>query len=330
MVRVVAAAVLLLVGGVGLAQSDGAAASAAAQDQPTVATMMAEMLHRAGDGHSPTVDEVQAAEALPGVSSPEVAKQVEPLLAKGVTNPDAAVRKYALAMLVGMQSLPDVTPAGAAAGSASGAPAKGPATGVAAASGPAIYKGAVAKALAPAIPAIGAELTDEDQENRMLAVTDLGGFSPDPPAAVYGPLLAYLKRDDAVGAVGIAVVGDLLQIGPVNDETAAAIARYVRRDDQTADSKANLVEAIAGKPYQSQVVNKAVVGYLGSDDPSLQARTILSLPQMDLAPEVYADTKAKLADIVAGGQENLQVVNAAKAVSGCWVQVKMTAGCPVY
>jgi hypothetical protein len=147
---------------------------------------------------------------------------------------------------------------------------------------------------------------------------------------VYAPLLAYLKRDDAVGQVGTAVVGDLLQIGPVNDEAAAAIAKYLRREDQTTDSKANLVETIAGKPYQSKTVNQALLGYLNSDDASLRARTILSLPQLDLSPDVFADTKAKVADIVAGGQENLQVVNAAKAVSGCWVQVKMTAGCPVY
>jgi hypothetical protein len=306
----------------------------AAPEQPTVAAMMAEMLQRAGSGHSPTVDEVQTVEALPGVSSAEVAKQVEPLLVKALTHPDAAMRKYALAMLIGMQSLPDPAQANAdAAGASAAAPApqsKGPATGVAAASGPAAYKSEVGKALTAAIPAIGAELTDEDQENRMLAVTDLGGFSPDPPSAVYVPLLAYLKRDDAVGQVGIAVVGDLLQIGPVSDETAAAIGKYLRREDQTNDSKANLVETIAGKPYQSKAVNQALLGYLSADDASLRARTILSLPQLDLSADAFADTKAKVADILAGGQENLQVVNAAKAVSGCWVQVKMIAGCPIY
>jgi hypothetical protein len=325
MVRLVGVAVLLACGGVGVAQSAGVA-----PEQPNVATMVAEMLQRAGSGHSPTVDEVQTVEALPGVSSADVAKQVEPLLVKALTHPDAAIRKYALAMLIGMQSLPDVAQASADVGAAPAPQSKGPATGVAAAGGPAAYKSDVGKALTAAIPAIGAELTDEDQENRMLAVTDLGGFSPDPPAAVYAPLLAYLKRDDAVGQVGIAVVGDLLQIGPVNDETAAAIARYLRREDQTNDSKANLVETIAGKPYQSKAVNQALLAYLNSDDASLRARTILSLPQLDLSPDAFADTKAKVADILAGGQENLQVVNAAKAVSGCWVQVKMMAGCPIY
>jgi hypothetical protein len=147
---------------------------------------------------------------------------------------------------------------------------------------------------------------------------------------VYPPLLAYLKRDDATGAVALAVVNDLLQIGPVSDETAAEIARYLRRTDLTPDAQANLVEAIAGRPNQNQAVDKALLSYLDSDDASLRARVILSLPQLDLAPELFADTKARVAAIASGGQDSLAVVNAAKAVAGCWTQVKMTTGCPQY
>jgi hypothetical protein len=147
---------------------------------------------------------------------------------------------------------------------------------------------------------------------------------------VYPPLLAYLKRDDATGAVALAVVNDLLQIGPVSDATAAEIARYLRRTDLTPDAQANLVEAIAGRPNQNQAVDKALLSYLDSDDASLRARVILSLPQLDLAPELFADTKARVAAIASGGQDSLAVVNAAKAVAGCWTQVKMTTGCPQY
>ncbi len=93
----------------------------------------------------------------------------------------------------------------------------------------------------------------------MLTATILGGFTPDPPTAVYPPLLAYLKRDDAIGPVGLAVVSDLLQIAPVNDATADAITRYLRRSDQTSDSRANLADMIATKPNQSQAVNKALL-----------------------------------------------------------------------
>jgi hypothetical protein len=73
---------------------------------------------------------------------------------------------------------------------------------------------------------------------------------------------------------------------------------------------------------------------LRSDDNSLRARVILSLPQLDLPAEDFADTKAMIAAYAAldpaSGQENLQVINAAKSVAPCWTQVKMTSGCPVY
>jgi hypothetical protein len=290
---------------------------------------MAEMLGRAG--HSPTSDEIHAVEGLPGLTDAKVAKDVEPLLAKALANPDAAVREYALAMLVGMQSLPDAAPAaGATDGSAAAAPNGVKNGSLTATAGPAAYKGDVGKVLAPLVPAIGKELADDDPDLRLMAANALGGFTPDPPASVYTALVGFLKRDNAIGPVGLAVVSDLMQIGPVNDETANAIAKYLRRSDQTPDAQANLVEAIAAKPNQSRLVNKALIGYLDSDDASLRARVILSLPALDLSAETYADLKAKVDGIATGGQDSLQVVNAAKSVTGCWVQVKMTAGCPVY
>jgi hypothetical protein len=334
-----------------LAMAGAAMAAAMAQSdatQPTVAAQMTEMLQRGASGHSPTPEEIRAVESEPGVTDAAVAKEAVPLLAKALNDADGAMRQYGLAMLVGMQSLPDpvVTPV-PASGDAAAAPAaaavpaaavpaaavpaaaKGTA-GIVASAGPAAYKGEVAKALTPAIPGIAARLTDDDPENRALAATVLGGFAPDPPAAVFSPLLGYLKRDDAVGAVGLAVVGDLLQFGRVSDETAAAITKYLRRPDQTSDERANLVEAIAAKPNQSQTVNKALLSYLDSDDAGLRARVILSLPQLDLTADVFAETKARVSDLAAGGQDSLQVVNAAKSVAKCWTAVKMTTGCPVY
>jgi hypothetical protein len=300
---------------------------AAAQDagQPNVAEQLREMLGRAGSGHSPTADEIRAVEGLPGLTDAKVARDLEPLMEKALTSPDAAVRAYGLAMLVGMQSLPD---AGANAAPVAGT--NGPKNGsLTATAGPAAYKGDVGKVLVPLVPAIGKELTDDDPENRLMAANALGGFIPDPPAAVYTALLAFLKRDDAIGPVGVAVVGDLLQ-GPLADDKAEAMVRYLRRNDQTPDAQANLVEAIAAKTYQSKIVDKAVVSYMDADDATLRARVILSLPALDLSPDAYTDTKAKVDGIASGGQENPQVVSAAKAVSGCWTSVKMTAGCPVY
>lgn len=315
---------------------------ACAQDmeQPTVVAQMTDMLTRAGSGHSPTADEIRAVEAMPGLTDAKMAKAVEPLLTKALANPDAAVRGYGLAMLMGLQALPDpMPPLSSADGSAPAAQAATPPSGaklaqkndsLSATAGPAAYKGDVGKVLVPLIPAIGRELVDDDAENRLMAANALGGFMPDPPSSVYAPLLAFLKRDDAVGPVGLAVVGDLLQLGPLSDDKADAIVRYLRRSDQTPDEQANLVEAIASKANQNKIIDKTVVSYMDADDATLRARVILSLPALDLSAETFADTKSKVDGIASGGQENPQVVSAAKAVTGCWTQVKMTAGCPTY
>lgn len=195
---------------------------------------------------------------------------------------------------------------------------------------PIAYKSEFQKILTPAIPKIAAHLTDESQGDRILTAAILGGFSPDPPASIYPPLFAYLKRDDGVGTVGQAVVEDILQLGPIHDDAAAAIISYLHRPDQTSDSRSNLVEAIATHPFQSQSVNKVLLGYLDSDDPSLRARLILSLPQLDLAPDVFTETRERVTQLTANDQESLAVVNAAKSVATCWTAVKMASGCPVY
>jgi hypothetical protein len=128
----------------------------------------------------------------------------------------------------------------------------------------------------------------------------------------------------------LAVVQDLLQLGPLTPDTATALSTYLRRSDQTADSRANLIDAIAASSNQSQSLNKTLLVFLDSDDPSLRARVILSLPQMDLAPDVFADTKSRIDTLAANDQENPQIIRAAKAVSPCWTAVHMATGCPVY
>jgi hypothetical protein len=335
---------LVAVGLLGVCVGVAAPQDADPSTQATVAAQMADMLTRAGSGHSPTAEEIHAVEGMPGLTDVKVAKELEPLMEKALANSDAAVRGYGLAMLVGLQALPaadpDAAPAPASmteanrSAPASAAPAIAPNgarnSSLTATAGPAAYKGDVEKVLATLAPEIGRELADDDPENRLLAANALGGFAPDPPSAVYSALLGFLKRDDAIGAVGQAVIGDLLQFGPLNDDRADAIVRYLRRTDQSPDAQANLVETIAAKPYQNKIVDKAVVGYMDADDPSLRARVILSLPALDLSPEAFSDTKAKVDGIASSGQENPQVVSAAKAVTGCWTQVKMTTGCPAY
>ncbi len=312
-----ACSLLLLLTGLAQAQTDTA--------QPDVVAQLSEMLHRTG--HSPTTEEVQAAEMLPGVSDPLKAKKALPLLTRALADPDSAMRKFALAMLVGMQSAAEA-PAAEAATTPS--PTPKPLAGLPQPNGPASYKVEVGRVLTPLIPAIASQLTAEDPENRTLAATVLGGFSAEPPGAAFAPLIAYLKRDDAIGPVGLEVVSALLQLGPVSAETATAISRYLKRPDQTSAAKVELVEAIASRPNQSPAINRALLSYLDSDDASLRARLILSLPQLDLSPDVFADLKARVQTIAAGDQDPLPVINAAKSIATCWTSVKMPSGCPAY
>jgi len=255
--------------------------------------------------------------ALKPQPDPASIAEAMPWLLKALDNPDIPLHSFALTAIVGLQSPPP-------------APASEPTT-APAPSGPNVYKPEVAKVLAQYIPPLATHLTSEEsQPNRLLTATILGGFSPNPPSAVYPPLEAFLTRDDAISPVGLAVVSDLLQIGPISNGTAAAISRYLRRTDQTSDSRANLADLIAGKSNQSQTLNKSLLLYLNSDDNSLRARVILSLPQLDLAADVFADTKSRIDQLAANPNENLQVVSAAKAIATCWTSTKMASGCPVY
>jgi len=282
--------------------------------QSPFAGLIAEYLRRDSNGHSPTPDEIAAMASLQPQPDAASIREAMPWLVKALDNPDIALHAFALSAIAGLQSTaPDTQPT---AGRATPQP---------------IYKSDVAKALTPSIPQIADHLTSEEStENRLLAAAILGGFTPNPPAAVYSPLLAYLKRDDAIGAVGLAVVSDLFQLAPLSEDVASAIARYLRRSDQTADSRSNLVDTIASTPNQSQTVNKTLLLYLDSDDNGLRARVILSLPQLDLTPDMFTDTKARVERIVGDSSENLQVVTAAKSIATCWTAVRMTAGCPLY
>lgn len=286
------------------------------QPQSPFAALIAYYLARDASGHSPTPDDIAAMAALTPTPDAAAVHDATPLLLKALANPDIPLHTFALTALTGLQ-----TPATATAAQPPplpGAPAA-----------PLNYKPEISKQLAPIIPQIATHLTEESVPDRMLTATILGGFTPDPPATVFPPLLAYLKRDDAVSPVGFAVVTDLLQLG-LTDEVATAITRYLRRTDQTSQTRSDLVDLIASNPHQSQAIDKAILTYLDSDDNSLRARVILSLPQLDLASNVFAETQSRVSVMAMNPNENLQVVTAAKSITTCWTAPKMPSGCPVY
>jgi hypothetical protein len=284
-----------------------------ATPQSPFAALIAEYLHRDANGHSPEPDEIAAMATLQPQPDPASIREAMPFLLKALDNPDIPLHTFALNALIGLQTAAPINP------------------NTKLATGPSAYKPEVAQALAPSLPQIASHLTSEEsQPNRLLVVAILGAFTVNPPAAVYAPLLAYLKRDDAISPVGLAVVGDLIQLGPISEDTSAAITRYLRRSDQNSDQRADLADLIATSRNQSRSLNKALLTYLISDDNRLRARIILSLPQLDLSPEDFSDTKSRVEQLAGNTSENLQVVTAAKAISTCWTGTRMTTSCPVY
>lgn len=277
------------------------------------ALLIAEYIRRDANGHSPTPDETAAMQSLTPTPSPADIREAFPELLKALESHDTPLRTFALATFVGL---------GTAASSAQTAPTK-PDFPIP------IFKPEVIRVLLPAIPAVLAHLTDEAPEDRTLTLLFVACFTGHPPAELYPPLLAYLKTDAAVSPTGLGVTTSLLSLGPISSDTAAAVAKLIRRPD-ARDLRTELVDIISTAPNQSQELNAGLVRYLDADDAVLRARLILSLPTLDLAPDLFADTKARVTQLAENPNENLQVVTAAKAVVPCWTTPKMPTGCPVY
>ena len=294
-------------------------AGAAAAQSP-FAALIAEYLRRSTAGHSPTPPEIAAMATLTPTPSPTDIHEALPVLLKSLESKDAPLRTFALTTLVGLSSpasFPDAR-AQAAPASTGDAPVTIP-----------TYKPEVAKVLTPSIAAVLTHLTDEAPENRHLTMLFATAFTGHAPPELYPPLFAYLKTDAAASPFGVEVTTALLTLGPVSLETSAALARFLRRPDQR-DVRSDLADAIASAPNQSRDLNATLLRYLDSDDSGLRARVILSLPALDLTPDLFADTRTRIAQLAENPSENLQVVTAAKAVAPCWTAPKMPSGCPVY
>jgi hypothetical protein len=301
------------------------AASLTAQTAPPPSTNYAAelstMLARNANGHSPTEDEILASETASGLEEPEAARAVAPLVYQALGSRDAAMRRYALAMLLGMQVLPEVATA-----KPSQTQTKVDTEALVAPS--AAFKPKVAAQFAALLPSIAAQLLDENTDTRTLAAVVLEGFAPAPPPAIFAPLYAFLRRDDAVGPTGLGVLNDLLSYLPVTPRTAEAIAAFLGRSDQTTPSRLELIEAVASAHTQNQAANQALLAYLDADDSTLRARLILTLPRLDLASGVFEQTRSRVADLAASGQDSAEVVSAAKAITGCWTQPRSSKPCP--
>ena len=183
--------------------------------------------------------------------------------------------------------------------------------------------------LEPEIPRIAAHLTDDDTHIRSTTASVLGGFVIKPPDAVFAPLIAYLKREDAVGTVGSSVVFDLVRLGSQRPAVAAAIIAFISRPDQTTDCLVSSIDAIAHAQMHNEEIDTAVAHELDNPKPVVRIAVIRDLPELQLPDDAFVATQTRLRQIAASDQEDPAIRAAANTILPCWINDRHKP-CPAF
>ncbi|HWW23327.1 MAG TPA: hypothetical protein VNY78_05450 [Edaphobacter sp.] len=183
--------------------------------------------------------------------------------------------------------------------------------------------------LEPEIPRIAAHLTDDDTHIRSTTASVLGGFVIKPPDAVFPPLIAFLKREDAVSSVGSSVIFDLVRLGPQRPAVVTAVIAFINRPDHTPESLVSSIDAIAHALMHSEEIDTAVARILDVPRTSVRVAVIHDLPELQLPDEVFTATQAHLRQIAANDQEDAAVRAAANIILPCWVNDRHKP-CPTF
>ena len=263
------------------------------QTPASLATLLQECIDRAnaGDNSAAFNAVLNLAEALGKAPLAEV-KDVLPAIMQAIDDKNPAIRTLALNSIVAIQSRsnPDRT-----------------------------LRGDALPLLEPEIPRIAAHLTDDDTHIRSTTANVLGGFGPKPPDTIFPPLIAYLKRDDAVSSVGSSIVFQLVRLDPQRPSVATAIIAFLNRNDQTPDYLTSSIDAIAHAPLQNETINTAIVHQLDPPRPTaVRIAVIRDLPELQLPGDVFTATQAHLRQIAASEQEDAAIRSAADSILPCW------------
>jgi hypothetical protein len=178
--------------------------------------------------------------------------------------------------------------------------------------------GETLRLLNPYIPAIAAHLTDPDQSVRKTAVLALGSFGS-PMSDAFPPMIAYLKRDDAITTIGSAIVFELAARGSQRSDVEDAIIAYLNRPDQTTSELRDSIQAIAVQNAQSRRLALAILPFVDASDPTLSASTILNLPHQTFPEPSFLTAKAHLQAIAADPTQPKIVRDAAADILPCWI-----------
>jgi HEAT repeat protein len=277
--------------------------AAAQTPPPSLTAFLKECTDKAtaGDSSAAFTAVLNLDEALGKAPLPDI-KEVLPAIMQAVDDKNPAVRTLALSSIVAIESRsnPDHTP-----------------------------RGDALPLLESEVPRIAAHLTDDDMHIRSTTATVLGGFGAKAPDTVFEPLIAYLKREDAVSSVGSSVVFELVRLGPQHPAVGAAIITFIDRPDQTPECLTSSIDAIAHAQVQNETIDAAIVHHLDAHSPLVRAAVVRSLPEFQLPEEVFTSTQARLRQIAASDQEDPTVRAAANSILPCWTNDRHKP-CPAF
>jgi HEAT repeat protein len=274
-----------------------------AQSSPSLSALLKACTDKAnaGDNTAAFNAVLSLAEALGKAPLTEV-KEVLPSILQAVDDKNPTVRTLALSSIVAIQSRsnPDHS-----------------------------LRGDALPLLEPDISRIAAHLTDDDTHIRSTTATVLGGFGSKSSEIVIPPLVAYLKRDDAVSSVGSSVVFQLVRLGPQHPAVSAAIIAFLDRPNQTPECLTSSIDAIAHAQIQNEDIDIDIARRLDTGNPNVRVAIIRDLPELQLPEEVFTTTRTRVRAIASNEQEDPSVRAIANTILPCWVNDRRKP-CPTF
>ena len=106
--------------------------------------------------------------------------------------------------------------------------------------------------------------------------------------------------------------------GSDSEQVQAAVVQFLQRSDQTPESLAESIRAIALAQPQNPEVNEQLVKLLDSPSERIQLAMLSNLPQVTLSPELYQETRQRVMQMEGDPTLTAEVHSYAKQLLACW------------
>jgi HEAT repeat len=138
-------------------------------------------------------------------------------------------------------------------------------------------------------------LTDTDIPIRRISILAVHNLRLNASSPLVPVLETYLAREDAVSTIGAGVATALMEAAPNNAESIDAVVQYMRRKDQTPESRYILLDAIRYAKSNNRKIGKEVVAYADDSNEETSAHAIETLQNM--GKSVILDSQQSLSRI---------------------------------